>query len=80
MRCVLFFFSGSGIQWDNISKGASVDDSFTMTNVLLMMIIDSVIYLLIAWYVEAVFPGEYGVPQKWYFLVTVSSVIFTKIN
>ena len=67
-------FTGSGVQWSNIAKSVSVDDSFTMLQVFIMLIIDSVIYLIIAWYVEAVFPGEYGVPQKWYFLFTVSIV------
>lgn len=36
----------------------------------MMLIIDSVVYLLIALYVEAVFPGEYGVPHPWYFPLT----------
>ena len=58
----------------------SVDDSFTMLNVFVMMIVDSVIYLLITWYVEAVFPGEYGVPQKWYFLLTVSNTCISTLG
>lgn len=33
-----------------------------------MLVIDSIIYLLVAIYVEAVFPGDYGVPQPWYFI------------
>ena len=24
------------------------------------------------WYIEAVFPGEYGVPKPWYFFLTKS--------
>ena len=39
--------------------------------VSVMFVVDTVLYLLIAWYVEAVFPGEYGIAQPWYFLFTV---------
>lgn len=46
------------------------DDTLSLGLVIVMLAIDSVIYLLIALYVEAVFPGEYGVPQKWYFPFT----------
>ncbi|CAH1158803.1 unnamed protein product, partial [Phyllotreta striolata] len=35
-----------------------------------MLALNSLFYLSIALYVEAVFPGDYGVPQKWYFLFT----------
>ena len=32
------------------------------------MIIDILLYNLIAWYIENVFPGQYGLPQPWYFM------------
>ncbi|KAF0293021.1 ATP-binding cassette sub-family A member 3 [Amphibalanus amphitrite] len=35
-----------------------------------MFVVDTVLYLLVAWYVEAVFPGEYGIAQPWYFPVS----------
>lgn len=54
-------------------KPVSVDDNFTLAQVLGMLLLDSVLYGVVAWYVEAVFPGEYGVPQPWYFFLTVSS-------
>lgn len=54
-------------------KPISVDDNFTLAQVLGMLLLDSVLYGLVAWYVEAVFPGEYGVPQPWYFFLTVST-------
>lgn len=50
----------------------SPDDDFTFADVLCMLTVDAVLYLLIALYVEAVYPGEFGVPQPWYFPVTVS--------
>ena len=59
--------AGTGVQWSNISRGVSVDDSLSFGMVLLMFVADSVLYGIITWYVEAVFPGEYGVPQRWFF-------------
>jgi ATP-binding cassette subfamily A (ABC1) protein 3 len=66
------FKKGEGIQWQNINRGVSPDDDFTFGDVLVMLAIDSVLYLLLALYVEAVFPGEFGVPQPWYFPFTVT--------
>ncbi|XP_059176011.1 phospholipid-transporting ATPase ABCA3-like [Physella acuta] len=63
---------GSGIQLSTLNSGVSVDDDFSMMFVLIMLIVDSVIHCLIAWYIEAVFPGDYGVPQPWYFPVLKS--------
>uniref|UniRef100_A0A8C2YFC7 ATP binding cassette subfamily A member 3 n=1 Tax=Coturnix japonica TaxID=93934 RepID=A0A8C2YFC7_COTJA len=65
------FPAGTGIQWRDLMKPVSVDDNFTLAQVLGMLLLDSVLYGLVAWYVEAVFPGEYGVPQPWYFFLTV---------
>ncbi|XP_014676332.1 PREDICTED: LOW QUALITY PROTEIN: ATP-binding cassette sub-family A member 3-like [Priapulus caudatus] len=61
------WFAGTGVQWSNVAEPVSVDDSFTLLYVMLMMLVDSVIFWLLTWYIEAVFPGEFGVPQPWYF-------------
>ena len=63
---------GTGVQWSNITKGVSVDDSLSLGLVLLMFLVDSVLYGIITWYVETVFPGDYGVPRPWYFPVLPS--------
>ena len=68
---LLLYCLGVGLQWSNMAQGASVDDDFTMLNVIVMLLIDSALYLVVMWYVEAVFPGEYGIPQPWYFPVLV---------
>ncbi|XP_019627958.1 PREDICTED: ATP-binding cassette sub-family A member 3-like [Branchiostoma belcheri] len=65
----MFEGTGAGVQWSTINTGVSVDDDFTMLHVFFMLILDSVLYCMVAWYVEAVFPGDYGVPQPWYFPV-----------
>ncbi|XP_077979982.1 phospholipid-transporting ATPase ABCA3-like isoform X2 [Glandiceps talaboti] len=66
----MFEGTGEGVQWSNIHRGVSVDDDFTFLHVLAMLLFDTLLYSIIAWYMEAVFPGEYGVPQPWYFPVT----------
>ncbi|CAK8673428.1 unnamed protein product [Clavelina lepadiformis] len=58
---------GTGIQWHNIGKGVTVDDSFTLLEVMGMLVLDAVIYMLLAAYIEGIWPGEYGVPKPWYF-------------
>lgn len=63
---------GTGIQWHNVFTSPSQGDTLTLGHTMLMLLFDSVFYLLIALYVEAVFPGEYGVPKPWYFLFTKS--------
>nr|XP_060642190.1 phospholipid-transporting ATPase ABCA3 isoform X1 [Anolis sagrei ordinatus]XP_060642191.1 phospholipid-transporting ATPase ABCA3 isoform X1 [Anolis sagrei ordinatus] len=68
----MFEGKGTGVQWRDLMKPVSVDDNFTLAHVLGMLLFDSVLYGLVAWYVEAVFPGEYGIPQPWYFFLTPS--------
>ncbi|CAG0880304.1 unnamed protein product, partial [Cyprideis torosa] len=61
--------AGRGIQMDNIFDPVTPDDQLTYALLMLMLILDGILYLLIAWYVDAVHPGEYGVPQPWYFFL-----------
>lgn len=61
-----------GLQWSNMWKTVTPDDSLTLGYIMLMLILDTFLYLLIALYVEAIFPGEYGVPKEWYFPFTSS--------
>ncbi len=48
-----------GINWSNIAQSPMPSDEFNMLAAIMMMLLDSVIYSAIAWYVEAVFPGMY---------------------
>jgi hypothetical protein len=41
--------------------------------VLLIFLFDTVLYMSLALYFEAVLPSEFGVRQPWYFLFRVSS-------
>nr|XP_042138721.1 phospholipid-transporting ATPase ABCA3-like isoform X4 [Peromyscus maniculatus bairdii] len=61
----------TGVKWSNIFSSAD-KDSFSFAYVLGMLLVDAFLYALVAWYIEAVFPGEYGVPKPWNFFMTHS--------
>uniref|UniRef100_A0A672ZSW2 ABC transporter domain-containing protein n=1 Tax=Sphaeramia orbicularis TaxID=375764 RepID=A0A672ZSW2_9TELE len=68
----MFEGKGTGIQWSNLFNAVTVDDDFSMAQVLGLLLFDAILYGLVAWYMEAVFPGEYGVPLPSYFFVLPS--------
>ena len=43
------------------------DDSFNLSQVISMFVVDIFLYAILAWYIEAVHPGTYGIPRPWYF-------------
>nr|KAF6488605.1 ATP binding cassette subfamily A member 3 [Molossus molossus] len=67
-----FFSKGTGIQWRELLSPVNVDDDFSFGQVLGMLLLDSVLYGLVTWYVEAILPGQFGVPQPWYFFIMPS--------
>uniref|UniRef100_A0A674DGC7 ATP binding cassette subfamily A member 3 n=1 Tax=Salmo trutta TaxID=8032 RepID=A0A674DGC7_SALTR len=68
----MFEGKGTGIQWCNLFESVTVDDDFSLAQVLGLLLLDALLYGLVAWYVEAVFPGEYGVPLPCYFFLLPS--------
>ncbi|XP_012502961.1 PREDICTED: ATP-binding cassette sub-family A member 3-like [Propithecus coquereli] len=65
----MFEAQGTGIQWRNMG---SVSGELSFTQVLLLLLLDSFLYCLVAWYVESIFPGKYGTPKPWYFFALPS--------
>ncbi|XP_054549775.1 phospholipid-transporting ATPase ABCA3-like isoform X2 [Talpa occidentalis] len=57
-----------GLKWSNIFTPTSMD-SFVFAYILGMFLLDAILYGFVAWYIEAVFPGEYGVPKPWNFFL-----------
>lgn len=51
----------------------SPDDDLRFVHIMGMLLFDAALFGLMAWYMDAVFPGRYGVPKPWYFFVQVSS-------
>lgn len=62
--------AGVGIQWSNLFSPVSPDDDLTLGWVMVVLLVASVIQMLIALYVEKINPGEFGVPEKFYFPFT----------
>ena len=56
-----------GLLWSNVADPITLDTSFNMAWVFSMLVIDSIFYMTVAWYVNEVKPGQYGVPKPFYF-------------
>ncbi|XP_070711035.1 phospholipid-transporting ATPase ABCA1-like [Pempheris klunzingeri] len=63
---------GIGIQWSNIYKSPEEGERYTFIVSIVMMLFDAAFYWMLTWYIENVFPGQYGIPKPWYFPFTAS--------
>lgn len=54
----LFEEQGVGIQWKNLVSSPLEEDDFSLRTAITLMYFDSVLYGVLTWYIEAVFPGE----------------------
>ncbi|KAM4810632.1 phospholipid-transporting ATPase ABCA1 [Rhinophrynus dorsalis] len=68
----LFEEQGTGVQWDNLLESPLEEDGFNLTASAFMMLFDTLLYGVMTWYIESVFPGQYGIPRPWYFPFTKS--------
>uniref|UniRef100_A0A8C1IRU1 P-type phospholipid transporter n=1 Tax=Cyprinus carpio TaxID=7962 RepID=A0A8C1IRU1_CYPCA len=68
----LFEEQGVGIQWNNLFSSPMEEDNYNLTTCLILMYFDAFLYGVMTWYIEAVFPGQYGIPRPWYFPFTKS--------
>ena len=50
---------GIGVQFDNFAI-SPLDDGFSLVYSFVMLLGDSLILFVLAWYLEAVMPGQYG--------------------
>ncbi|XP_051989665.1 retinal-specific phospholipid-transporting ATPase ABCA4-like isoform X1 [Xyrauchen texanus] len=58
---------GLGLQWDNIGTSPLEGDEYSFFTSIHMMLFDAVLYGFLAWYLDNVFPGQYGISQPFYF-------------
>nr|XP_057916447.1 retinal-specific phospholipid-transporting ATPase ABCA4a [Doryrhamphus excisus] len=58
---------GQGLQWDNIQTSPLEGDEFSFLTSICMMGVDTVFYALLAWYLDNIFPGQYGIRRPFYF-------------
>ncbi|XP_042560484.1 phospholipid-transporting ATPase ABCA1a isoform X2 [Clupea harengus] len=66
----LFEEQGVGIQWTNLLASPMEEDHYSLTTSICLMLFDAFLYAVMTWYIEAVFPGQYGIPRPWYFPFT----------
>ncbi|XP_051910872.1 phospholipid-transporting ATPase ABCA1-like [Hippocampus zosterae] len=73
--CQCFYPSesqGIGIQWNNIGSSVSEKVSLNFGIFIMMFFVDAFVYAAAAWYIDAVFPGQYGLPLPWNFLFDIN--------
>ncbi|XP_068199948.1 retinal-specific phospholipid-transporting ATPase ABCA4a isoform X2 [Antennarius striatus] len=58
---------GLGLQWDNIQTSPLEGDEFSFLTSICMMGLDTILYGVLAWYLDNVFPGQYGIGRPFYF-------------
>ncbi|XP_034039071.1 LOW QUALITY PROTEIN: retinal-specific phospholipid-transporting ATPase ABCA4-like [Thalassophryne amazonica] len=58
---------GLGLQWDNIQTSPLEGDTYSFLTSIRMMVLDTALYAVLAWYLDNVFPGEYGIGRPFYF-------------
>ena len=73
---------GGGMNWtqlfdttfDDVSKCAFIDHckpvyAYSIGVVIIMLWVNSLVYMIMTVYVESIMPGKYGIPQPWNFFV-----------
>ena len=55
------------LTWSNIAQPGTFENNFSLMHVIAMFFVNALLSMLITWYVEAVRPGDQGVPQPFYF-------------
>uniref|UniRef100_A0A671YDC1 P-type phospholipid transporter n=1 Tax=Sparus aurata TaxID=8175 RepID=A0A671YDC1_SPAAU len=58
---------GLGLQWDNIQTSPLEKDTYSFLTSIFMMVFDAILYGVLAWYLDNVFPGQYGIGRRFYF-------------
>ncbi|XP_075632749.1 phospholipid-transporting ATPase ABCA7 [Balearica regulorum gibbericeps] len=63
----LYEEQGVGIQWHNLSTSPVPGDPYNFAMAMGLLLLDAGLYGLATWYLEGVFPGQYGIPKPWNF-------------
>ena len=58
---------GTGAQWSSLFKHTITYKSFTLVRVLIAMSLSCLIYCILIWYIDNVWPFQYGVPKPIFF-------------
>ncbi|XP_019856993.1 PREDICTED: ATP-binding cassette sub-family A member 3-like, partial [Amphimedon queenslandica] len=65
--------SGLGLNYQYFFTPVSfTDTTFSMAWTFLILFLNTITYMILYWYIEAVFPGQYGIAKKPYFFLQPS--------
>lgn len=59
-RIADYELAAEGANWDNIGQTVDGDGKITMAQIMWMLALDSVLYLVFAYWIDQVFPGAFG--------------------
>lgn len=76
LNLLFYQYTGAGATWSTFREPATVDDNFALAQAMGMLVFDTILYFLVAWYVDNVKPGDYGIPKPFYFPFTVSYTLY----
>ncbi|CAI5437736.1 unnamed protein product [Caenorhabditis angaria] len=57
--------------WADVPEMVDPSLGLSVERCMIMLVVDTVIFLILAWYISAVAPGEFGVRQPFYFPLTI---------
>ncbi|KAM6396101.1 phospholipid-transporting ATPase ABCA7 [Rhynochetos jubatus] len=63
----LYEEQGVGVQWHNLGASPVPEDPYNFAMAMGLLLLDAGLYGLATWYLEGVFPGQYGIPRPWNF-------------
>eukprot|EP01135_Chromosphaera_perkinsii_P005531 Nk52_evm80s352 gene=Nk52_evmTU80s352 len=63
---------GVELGWDYFSVPPTQSYSVSIMHCVVFMVVDVALFVLIGWYVDTVFPGQYGTAQPFYFFLLPS--------
>ena len=58
---------GVGVTWSNLAEPVSLVDDDSMKDAFIMLILDAILYYVLARYLDMVYPGKYGIAKPWNF-------------
>ncbi|XP_019852385.1 PREDICTED: ATP-binding cassette sub-family A member 3-like [Amphimedon queenslandica] len=68
----LLEMSGEGFQFIDFTRPLNSEDPINMHYVTGLLLLDSVLFMIVSWYMNEWRPGQYGIPRRFYFPFEVS--------
>jgi ABC-type multidrug transport system ATPase subunit len=69
-----------GLQFDNLFQSPTPENPFSVGLAVCMLLVDIIVYGALVLYIEAVFPGKYGVSKPWYYPINPVIKLFKRLR